>query len=111
MAKLPILALAKEARNQSGIDVVIPEQSPAGESQSNGKIEEAGRTIRSMAKVFKDMMEAKINDEIRSDSNIMQWLVRWAAMLYSRYKVGLDGKTAYERQKGRKCKMEVVPFG
>ena len=32
-------------------------------------------------------------------------------MVYSRYKVGEDGKTAYERQKGRKCKLEVVPFG
>ena len=64
-----------------------------------------------MAKVFKDMIEDKIEEEITSDSIIMQWLVRWVAMLYSRYKVGPDGKTAYERQKGRKCKMEVVPFG
>ena len=90
---------------------ITPEQPPTGESQSNGKVEEAGKTIRSMAKVFKDMIEDKIEEEIASDSIIMQWLVRWAAMLYSRYKVGPDGKTAYERQKGRKCKMEVVPFG
>ena len=32
-------------------------------------------------------------------------------MVYSRYKVGEDGQTAYESQKGRKCKLEVVPFG
>ena len=32
-------------------------------------------------------------------------------MVYSRYKVGVDGKTPYERQKGRKCNLEVVPFG
>ena len=32
-------------------------------------------------------------------------------MVYSRYKVGNDGKTAYERQKGRKCKLVVVPIG
>ena len=32
-------------------------------------------------------------------------------MVYSRYKVGEDGKTAYERQKGRKRNFEVVPFG
>ena len=32
-------------------------------------------------------------------------------MVYSRYKVGQDGKTAYERQKARKCNLEVVPFG
>ena len=32
-------------------------------------------------------------------------------MVYSRYKVGEDDKTAYERQKGRTCNLEVVPFG
>ena len=32
-------------------------------------------------------------------------------MVHSRYKVGEDGKTAYERQKGRKCKLEMVPLG
>ena len=32
-------------------------------------------------------------------------------MAYSRYKAGDDGKTAYEKQKGRRCKLEVVPIG
>ena len=32
-------------------------------------------------------------------------------MLMSRCVVGEDGKTAYERLKGRRCNMEVVPFG
>ena len=61
-----------------------------------------------IAKVFKDMMETKIGEEIQSDCVVMQWLVRWVAMLYSRFKIGADGKTSYERQKGRKCKQEVV---
>ena len=43
---------------------ITPEQPPSGESQSNGKVEEAGKTIRSMAKVFKDMIEDKIEEEI-----------------------------------------------
>ncbi len=41
----------------------------------------------------------------------MQCLVGWAAMLYSRYKTGADGNTAYQRQKGKPCRVEVVPFG
>ena len=40
----------------------------------------------------------------------MQWLVRWAAMLLSRFKVGGDGQTAYQRQTGKRCVTEVVPF-
>ena len=41
----------------------------------------------------------------------MQWLLRWAAMVCSRYKVGVDGKTPYERLKGRRCNLVAIPFG
>ena len=63
-----------------------------------------------MAKLFNDMIESKMGEEIQSDWVIMLWFVRWGAMLYSRFKLGQDGKTSYERQKGRKCKQEVIPF-
>ena len=90
---------------------VTPEQPPPGESQANGRVEEAGKTVRGYVRVFKDMLESKAGQKIPTDAVILQWLVRWAAMLHSRYRVGADGKTAYERQRGRKCKQEVVPFG
>ena len=32
-------------------------------------------------------------------------------MSMSRFKKGRDGMTPYQRQKGRKCELEVVPFG
>ena len=89
---------------------ITPEQPAKGESSSNGKVEEAGKTTRSIAKVFKDMIETNIGEEIQSDSVVMLWLVRWVAMLYSRFKIGTDGKTGYERQKARKYTQEVLPF-
>ena len=42
---------------------------------------------------------------------IFLWIIRWAAICYSRYAVGRDGRTAYERLKGRACKAVVVPMG
>ena len=42
---------------------------------------------------------------------IMHWLIRWAAMALSSFQVGKDHKTAYQRQTGRPCSVEVVPFG
>ena len=98
-----IIALRERLSRYHG-GKIIPEQPPKGESSSNGKIEEAGKTVRSLAKVFKDMIEAKLGEEISSECVIILWLVRWVAMMHSRFKVGTDGKTAYERQKGRKCK-------
>ena len=67
--------------------------------------------MRGYVRVFKDMIESKTGEKISTDAIILQSLVRGAAMLHSRVRRGSDGKTAYERQKGRRCKMEVVPFG
>ena len=88
-----------------------PEIYPKGESAANGAAEEAGKTIRGMVKVYKDQIEDKANIKIESGDVIMQWLVSWAAIAYSKFKKGHDGKTAYERQKGKICREEVVPIG
>ena len=90
---------------------ITPEQPPPGESQENGRVEEARKTLRGYIRVFKDMMESKLGEQIPADAAVLQWLVRWVAMLHSRYRRGTDGKTAYERQRGRKCSLEVIPFG
>ena len=42
---------------------------------------------------------------------ILQWAVRWAAMLVTRYLVGKDGRTAQERKRGRQCKTPLAEFG
>ena len=90
---------------------VTTEQPPPGESQANGRVEEAGKTIRSYIRVLKDMVEHKTGKKLNTDAPVLQWMVRWAAMLHSRFRLGTDGMTAYQRQRGRKCRMEVIPFG
>jgi hypothetical protein len=37
-------------------------------------------------------------------------MVRWAAMMKSRYMIGKNGKTMYERRRGHQCKILAVPF-
>ena len=106
----PAIVAVRERLSKYHGGKITPEQPPKGESASNGTVEEAGKTIRSLAKVFKDMIESKIGEEITSDCVLMSWLIRWVAMMHSRFKIGIDGKTGYERQKGRKCKQEVIPF-
>jgi len=67
--------------------------------------------MRSLIKVYLDQLEERANVKLQSTDVILLWLIRWVAMAYSRYKLGEDCKTHYERQKGRKCVLEVVPFG
>ena len=38
-------------------------------------------------------------------------MVRWAGASHTRYHVGKDGRTAYERMRGRKCNVPVAPIG
>ena len=90
---------------------VVPEQPPRGESQSNGAVEEAGKTAREYARVLKEQLEAKTGVRLSGADIIVMWMIRWSAMLCSRFAVGRDGKTPYERRRGRRCAISVVPFG
>ena len=42
---------------------------------------------------------------------MMLWLVEYAAALLSKYAVGQDGRTAYQRLHGRKAKERLVEYG
>ena len=90
---------------------VITEESAKGESQSNGRVEEAGKTVRGFARVLKEQIEDKAKVKLGPEMAVIQWIIRWAAMLTSRFLVGKDGKTAYERRRGRRCQIPCVPFG
>ena len=90
---------------------VILEAPPRGESQSNGTVEEAGKTIREYTRVLKEQIEHKANLKLACTDVIVLWMIRWAAMLCSRYAVGKDGRTPYERRRGRRCKIPALMFG
>jgi hypothetical protein len=90
---------------------VIPETPPKGESQSNGCAEEAGKTVREFTRVLKIQLEDKAQLKIKCEDIITLWMIRWAAMLCSRYLVGKDNMTGYERRRGRKCNDDITLFG
>ena len=41
------------------------------------------------------------------ENPVVQWMIGWSAMLISRFSIGRDGRTAFER---RKCKIPVAPL-
>ena len=67
--------------------------------------------MREFIRVFKIQLEEKAGADIASTDVILQWAVRWAAMGCSRYFVGEDGKTGFEKMRGRPCILVVLPFG
>ena len=82
-----------------------------GRQGRNGLIEEAGKTTREYACVFISQIEEGIWEEREAGSAVCLWAIRWAAICCSRCAVGRDGRTGYERLRGRACKAIVAPMG
>jgi hypothetical protein len=61
-------------------------------------------------RVYKLDLEKRIGEQLDVNSNIFSWLVEYAADMINKRMVGTDGKTAYERLKGKKHHGEFVRF-
>ena len=72
---------------------VVPGDPPRGESQANGTVEEAGKTVREFVRVLREHVQDKAEVELGASDVIVLWTVRWAAMIVSRFLVGKDGLT------------------
>ena len=89
----------------------IHESSPAGSSQSNGFIERAIQDEEGQIRTIKLDLESHLGTNIPSTHDIVPWLIEYAAVLLNRGQVGADGKTAYERLKGKKAELPGLQFG
>ena len=48
---------------------------------------------------------------LKGDHPLMSWIPEYAGFLLSRFQVAADGKTPYERIKGKSYRRELVDFG
>ena len=55
--------------------------------------------------------ERRWKREIAAVECIIPWLIEWAAHVLNRFEVRKDGRTAYERCKGKKAKHLGIEFG
>ncbi len=62
-------------------------------------------------RVIEEHLEGYGKVQLERDDVVALWVVRWAAMMCSRYLAGEDGPTARERRRGRRCRTPVVAFG
>ena len=85
----------------------ICEKSPVGSSASNGVAERAIQSVQQQVRVLKLALEDKWNMKIPHTHSV----VPYSAILLNRFEVGHDGKTAYERLKGKKAKVLGIAFG
>ena len=107
----PSIVQLQTAIQQQRDTPIIPVNSPVSESESNGRVENAVRRVQEKVRTLRSQVEGNIKQKIQDNAPIMAWLVRRAAELISKYTIGDDGKSPYERIRQERCVTPLVPFG
>ena len=98
-----IASWSKMRAMTSGSRMII-ENSPVGSSMSNGIVERAIQSVQGMIRTIRSDIEGRWGVKIDATHSIWQWIAEHAGFLLTRFEVGRDGKTAYERLKGKSAK-------
>ena len=90
---------------------IMFEESPVGESKSNGEIERAVQEAQGRIRSVKLNLESRYGRRIQRNENIVPWMIRHAVQMRNRVAIGQDGKTSWKILKGRDFKRDVAEFG
>jgi hypothetical protein len=107
----PALLALRNAITQALPDGATPISTPVGESASNGGIEGAVKIVKGLLRVHLAALERRIGGKFPSGHPVLTWLVEHVSDVISKYMVGVDGKTGYERLFGRPVREEALEFG
>ena len=105
------MALLEDVARRRVGAVTIIEKSPKGDSQSNGLAERAVRGIEELLRVHKLDLEARLGQVLQMDHPCIEWLVEYTTDVLNKAQVGHDGRTPYQRSKGRRYTGEMYKFG
>ena len=97
----PIDAVQQEVIKNRSDAATVPKHSPVGESESNGRFENAIRRVQEQVRVFYDQLKARTGV-----------LVEWAATTLTRFVIRGGGRTSYEKIGGQtKDNLPMATFG
>lgn len=89
----------------------IPVNSPVGESECNGRVENTIRRVQDKTRTLKNHIAAETGLELDKLHDMMSWVIRWSGELITRYHVGSGKRAAYERIRGKPCNRPVCQIG
>lgn len=98
----------KEARTKAR---TLIEEAPKQSKGSNGMAERAVQAIEGMVRTMKSALEERVGRSIKAEAPIITFMAEHASYLINRMEVGKDGKTSYERNKGKRSTVLGVEFG
>ena len=93
-------AFRKSQRQGSLYNARLEQFTPAapavGESQSNGKAENAVQRVEDLVRTYQAALGSRLKCKVPIGHPIMRWMVEHAASLYNRYVTNEDGATPFE---------------
>ena len=89
----------------------IKEMAPKGSKGSNGIVERATQSVEQCIRTVKSELDHRRRTRIATERPILTWMCDYASYLMNRMEVAADGRTAYERIKGKKSEVLGVEFG
>ena len=90
---------------------VVQETSAEGDPQSNSAAESSVNVVKGHVRSIKLAVESASGVEVPADHDLLMWLVSHATSMHRRFSVGRDGKTAHERNVGRRAVPPLAQFG
>ena len=107
----PALRSVQEEVKKRRVEPTIIDNSPVGDSRSNGAAERAVQAVGEQVRVLRKALEGRVGYQVPGSHPIVAWIIEHAADVLSKYQIGDDGKTGYERLKGKKYDKELAEFG
>ena len=89
----------------------LPEHSPVGSSQFNGSSENAVSIVKRILRRGKLAIERRFERKLPLKHMSVPWMLMHGCFCHNRFAVGEDGKTPYERSRGKTFDRAMVEFG
>ena len=107
----PSIVALKHFLAASRVGQTVPIESPVRSSKSNGMMENAIKIWQGQLRTMKHRVETRTGACIEPGGVICSWLIPYCADILNQFRVGADGRTAYERITSHACKVAEVGFG
>ena len=88
----------------------VLQRSPPHDSQANGLVERAVRSVEEQTRTIKLDVDRRLNMNVSVTDVIFEWILRHSVALLNWFQVGFDGRTAHHRLHGRPYRGELVPM-
>ena len=90
---------------------VIPQGPLGSDHMVNGRVEMAVREVKRQSRTLRMSVEQNTSVRIADDSPLLSWLLRFAAQVMNKMRIGKDGKTSEMRRTGRRWREPVAQLG